>query len=126
MFLDKQEKALVHEFRTIDPTSFYTTFIFAKPVYHAARLPFYEDFEDGDSGDPAFLIINNTLVLLATLTEGGAGIGPFMANLPNPTLNEMIVAADADTANHPPFVLINTRLKVQTMDLSEFSTFTPP
>ena len=122
MFLDKEEKALVHEFRAID--TLHTFAIFAKPIYHTARLPFYEDWEDGDSGDPAFLIVNNTLVLLSTATGGGPGSGPFMTNLTNPTLNGMIVAADADATAHG--YPTNTGLQVQTIDLSGFSPFTSP
>lgn len=119
LVLDQEEKALVTELRQLDNSA-----VFVKPGLHLDRLGFYEDLITGDSGDPAFLIINDTLVLLTTLTGGGPGGGTFVTPQIS-ALNAMIVAADADTANHPG-TPITTGLQVQTVDLSGFSTFIAP
>lgn len=47
---------------------------FRKPV-GTLRGEFYEDVVSGDSGNPAFLIINGQLVLLTVWTSGGSGAG---------------------------------------------------
>ena len=117
LVLDQEEKALVTELRALGNSA-----EFVKPGLHQNRLAFYEDLITGDSGNPAFLIINDTLVLLTTITYGGPGSGTFVTPQIS-ALNAMIVAADADaTARGYP---ANTGLQVQTVDLSGFSTFTP-
>ena len=119
LVLDQEEKALVAELRQLDSSAW-----FVKSALHLDRLGFYEDVIPGDSGDPAFLIINDTLVLLTTLTSGGAGSGTFVTPQIS-ALNAMIVAADADAAaGNPGFPA--TGLQVQTVDLSGFNTFTSP
>ena len=118
LVLDQEEKALVTELRALGNIA-----DFVKPGLHLNRLKFYEDLVIGDSGAPAFLIINDTLVLLTTITQGGAGNGTFVT--PQiATLNAMIVEADANTATTGS--QITTGLQVQTIDLSGFGTFTPP
>ena len=117
MMLDQQEKALVSELHAINDLA-----NFIRPALHLHRLEFYEDAIGGDSGNPAFLIINDTLVLLATLHDYATGSGSFAT--PS-VLNSLIPAADADaTINNPGFPA--TGLQVQTVDLSGFSPFTPP
>lgn len=71
--LDQEEKALVTDF-----TSVYGGKVgFTRPT-DSQRLLFYEDKIGGDSGNPAFLILNNTLVLVTVWTYGGAGSGTFV------------------------------------------------
>jgi hypothetical protein len=48
---------------------------------NAQRLLFFRTIISGDSGSPAFLVVNNELVLLTTWTWGGGGGGPNYANL---------------------------------------------
>jgi hypothetical protein len=43
---------------------------------NATRVGYYEPLISGDSGNPAFLIIDNEPVLITTWTFGGAGGGP--------------------------------------------------
>lgn len=73
--LDQEEKALI--------TDWYGSYVYASfsapsLVNAPNRLAFYEQKIGGDSGNPAFLIINNQLVLLTTWTFGGAGSGTFL------------------------------------------------
>ena len=77
MFLNQEEKALVTELRELGPPATpYAGFI--RPGLHRKRVDFYQDLIFGDSGNPAFLIVNETpvkqiLVLLTTATSAGAG-----------------------------------------------------
>ena len=119
MYLDKEEKALVKELRGLDFLA-----RFAWPVFHSDRLPFYEHAINDDSGNPAFLIINNSLVLVSMTSHSGTGDCSFV-NVVNPTLNEMIVAADANASVYT-MTTVNTGLQVQTVELSGFIPFTPP
>jgi hypothetical protein len=66
---DQQEKGLI--------TDLYELGSFARfrAPTDATRLEYYENLVTGDSGNPAFLIINNELVLLTVWTYGGAGSG---------------------------------------------------
>ena len=121
MYLDQEEKALVQELRALDLETNLTRFV--KPLFHPNRLPFNELLINNDSGNPAFLIINDTLVLLSTALFYGTGDSTFVTNMV-PSLNAMIVAADANTVLTGP--QISTGLQVQTVDLSGFSMFTPP
>ena len=132
MALDQDENALVKEVRALDGRlgDYYLPgfTLFSQPgSHHPRRLDFYEDWIPNDSGNPAFFIINDTLVLLASATQGGPGTGGFVSSLPYPTLNDLIAAADANaTAREPNLLPQPTGLQVQTVDLSGFSTFTPP
>ena len=136
MCLDQEEKALVSELRNLGPPMEPSPTIFAyfvKPGLHRNRLEFYEDIIGGDSGNPAFLIINppgaepETLVLLSTASAIGAEYPAGFATFVTPqisALNDMIVAADANaTARGYP---ASTGLTVQTINLSGFSTPVPP
>ncbi len=66
--LDQEEKALVGDLKMIG-----TKASFATPT--GIRAPFHESIIGGDSSNPAFLIIQDQLVLLTTWTNGGAGSG---------------------------------------------------
>lgn len=69
--LDQQEKALITDVDSITPWR--TNFI--PPDINSQRYLFYEPKISGDSGNPAFLIINEELVILTVWTYGGAGGG---------------------------------------------------
>lgn len=67
MGTDQEEKALISVMRS--------NCSFAQPSI-AAFTPYYEEKIVGDSGNPAFLIINGELMLLTTWWYGGGGSGP--------------------------------------------------
>lgn len=69
LVLDQEEKALVSDLYSL---SNYASFITPN---NSTRLSFFENIISGDSGNPAFLIINGTLVILTVWTYGGAGSG---------------------------------------------------
>lgn len=75
LVLDQQEKALVNDVNIADVNSL---FGFRSPV-DAQRSIFYEDKIGGDSGNPAFFVINDELVILTCWWYGGAGSGPDIA-----------------------------------------------
>ena len=64
--LDQEEKALIIDWRGEGR--------FLTPV-DSDRLIFHENKISGDSGNPAFLIVNDELVLITCWTYGGAGSG---------------------------------------------------
>jgi hypothetical protein len=64
---DQEKNALVHDLNYIS-----STVNFIKPIVNN-RINFYETVISGDSGSPVFLIINDELVLLCTLTYPDAG-----------------------------------------------------
>jgi hypothetical protein len=90
LYSDQQKKALVTELRSlILPPEFtlpppgsipwpesgrFTNTLFRTPTI-TSREAFFESIITGDSGSPAFLIINNELVLITVWTYGGAGGG---------------------------------------------------
>lgn len=85
--LDQEEKALVSEWAAIR----YATpprNLFLSPV-NEQRLAFFENLILGDSGNPAFLIINNELVILNTWTYGNAGSGTSIVDHKN-AINAMM------------------------------------
>lgn len=71
LVVDQEEKALVNDLRSLSGGSA----SFAQPQ-DVTRYGFFELIIDGDSGNPAFLIINGELVLICTWQYGGAGSGP--------------------------------------------------
>jgi hypothetical protein len=73
-FTDQQEKALVADVNfAYDTTS--ELFRFRYPV-DDKRLEYSETLIGGDSGNPAFFIIDDELVILSCWWYGGAGSGP--------------------------------------------------
>ena len=131
MILDQEEKALVTElYGLVSASSFpLADNFFVRPGLHRQRLAFFETLIDGDSSNPAFLIINNTLALLSVASGSDFISGYSNGTFVTPQismLNAMIVAADADVGNYPPFIPMNTGLQVQTVDLSDFDFYTPP
>jgi len=69
LVLDQEEKALISELKVL---SIFATFL--TPVT-STRFAFYESIRGGDSGNPAFLIIDDELVIITVWTFGGAGGG---------------------------------------------------
>lgn len=109
--LDQEEKALVTDLSKFDPD------IGAQFKYPEQELKqtLYEDKITGDSGNPAFIIVNDTLVCLTFWTFGGVGRGTFLT--PQiATMNQMI--EDLDTAAG-----IATGYTIQTVNLSSFTDF---
>ncbi len=70
--LDQDENALESDISTV-----FHHISFVAPV-EATRRRFYEAKISGDSGQPAFMILNGQLVLLTVWTSGGGGTGFFM------------------------------------------------
>lgn len=71
--LDQEEKALVTNLVRLDG---YAQFAAPQSDPHA---PFFENIISGDSGNPAFMVVDGCLVLLTVWTFGGAGSGTSLA-----------------------------------------------
>tara|TARA_R110000765_G_scaffold9042_3_gene28563 strand:- start:15572 stop:16804 length:1233 start_codon:yes stop_codon:yes gene_type:complete len=85
--LDQEEKGLLVDL--VSNRSFYYP-------NNATRSIFSESKISGDSGNPAFIIVNGELVLITVWTFGGAGSGTALSdNIP--ALNQMIIDSDAQT-----------------------------
>ena len=69
LVLDQEEKALISELRSLG-----TIASFSSPT-NLIRSAFFESIILGDSGNPAFLIIDNELVIITVWTFGGSGGG---------------------------------------------------
>lgn len=72
--LDQEEKALVTDLYWLGARAH-----FIAPT-DIQRLAFYEEKVGGDSGNPAFLILNGQFVLITVWTYGGAGSGTFISD----------------------------------------------
>jgi hypothetical protein len=70
--LDQDENALESDVWTV------TAGVSFRAPADATRSRFYEDKTSGDSGQPAFIILNGRLVLLTVWTYSGAGSGWFI------------------------------------------------
>jgi len=92
MGLDQEEKALIIDYNNNQADVLNQGGNFMIPV-DPTRLIFHEDKIGGDSGNPAFLIVSDELILITVWTYGGAGGGTPVAQF-IPTLNQMIVDAD--------------------------------
>jgi hypothetical protein len=105
--LDQEEKALIIDFLTSGS--------FRTPI-NANRLIFNESKISGDSGNPAFLIVNGELVLITVWTYGGPGSGtPVAEHIA--ALNQMIADADAQAG-------VSTGYTVTEADFSAWPNFT--
>ena len=107
--LDQEEKALVTDLFHIDFSA-----SFLVPL-NSKRLEFYESKIDGDSGNPAFMVINDQLVLMTTWRSGGAGSGPDAGDH-LAAINQLILDVDADAS-------ISTGYTLSVVDLSDFTNF---
>ena len=101
--LDQEEKALIIDWRSrgnmqtpIDPN----------------RLIFHENKISGDSGNPAFIIVDGELVLVTVWTFGGAGAGTAVADYIS-DINGMISTADTQAG-------VSTNYTVTEADFSTF------
>ena len=104
--LDQEEKALIIDF--------YINGAFLTPTDSDRRI-FDESKIGGDSGNPAFLIVNGELVLITVWTYGGAGSGTPVASY-IADLNAMIVTADAQAG-------VSTGYTVTEADFSAFPNY---
>lgn len=109
--LDQEEKALITDGNVIFTT--YTSFL--SPESNTKRREFYELKISGDSGNPAFLIINDELVLLTVWTFGGAGRGTSITYYKS-DINQMI--KDVDIAAG-----ISTGYTLSEISLSAYTDF---
>lgn len=73
LVLDQEEKALISDLLSLSTSANFTT-----PT-NSKRYEFFENIISGDSGNPAFLIINGELVLITVWTYGGSGAGTNIA-----------------------------------------------
>jgi hypothetical protein len=69
LVLDQEEKALISELYSLGNLA---SFLVSN---NATRANFFENIVLGDSGNPAFLIINDELVIVTVWTFGGGGSG---------------------------------------------------
>jgi len=101
--LDQEEKALIIDWnsggRMRTPTD-------------PNRLIFHENKISGDSGNPAFLIVDEELVLMTVWTWGGAGAGTPIADYIS-DINTMISTADTQAG-------VSTNYTVTEADFSTF------
>lgn len=109
--LDQEEKALITDLSYLNASEAGFTY----PAFASARHAYYEDKVPNDSGNPAFLIINDELVLLTVWTYGGPGRGTNVATH-RADINSMITNVDAAAG-------ISTGYSLTTQDLSGFLTY---
>lgn len=106
MGLDQEEKGLIIDLAS--NRSFRTS-------SDVDRLIFNESKISGDSGNPAFVMVNGELVLITIWTFGGAGSGTAISdNIDD--LNQMIIDADAQAG-------VSTGYTVTEADISAFPTY---
>ncbi|MDB6076498.1 MAG: uncharacterized protein JWO82_245, partial [Akkermansiaceae bacterium] len=113
--LDQEEKALVFDFGNINTTGGRSFATFYPPTLPAARSSYHEGVVTGDSGNPAFLILHDSLALLTVWSTGSLGT---FTTTHLAALNAMISAADAQAG-------VNTGFQIQTVDLSGYLPFSP-
>ena len=120
--LDQEEKALVTDFSGADSNLYR---LFREPT-DSKRLEFYEPKISGDSGNPAFMVVNGELVLLTVWTFGGGGAGTNVENQIT-ALNQMIVDADTlagySTVDDPTWPNAAGHYKLKEADLSGFPSY---
>jgi len=69
LVLDQEEKALISELYSLSTIAKFST------PSNSTRLAFFENIITGDSGNPAFLIIDDEIVIITVWTGGGGGVG---------------------------------------------------
>lgn len=106
LIIDQEEKANVADLIWLSHIS-----LFGTPSL-IERFSFYENLIPGDSGSPAFLIINGEAVFISSDTAAGAGLGSFVTYYQS-TINEMIQQVDQLAG-------VNTGYALSVVDLSEF------
>lgn len=109
--LDQEEKALVTDLYDISSNSgMYGAMAYFKVPVDAVRQQFYEDKIGGDSGNPAYLMISNKLVLLNVWTFGGAGSGTSITYHKG-TINSLI-----ETSTDAPYIQLAGATTIATPD----------
>lgn len=108
--LDQEEKALI-----TDWTNYVEYAGFLAPM-DSKRVLFYENVISGDSGNPAFVLVNDEPCLLTVWTYGGPGSGTFVSGH-LATLAAMIITADTQAGNG------GTGHTLQFADLSGFNSY---
>lgn len=109
LVLDQQEKALIAD--TLGITDLVR---FQYPT-DAKRLEYSERIIGGDSGNPAFMIIDDELILLTVWTYGEAGSGTFFGDQID-SINQLIVDVDAMAGD-------STGYSLDIKDLSAYPTY---
>lgn len=107
---DQEKKALITDLYNLTTTR--ASFIV--PI-DAQRNNFYEAKISGDSGSPAFLLIDGEPVLVTTWTFGGAGSGPAIHAL-HTSINTAISASDTNAG-------VSTGYTVTAKDVSAFTSY---
>ena len=123
--LDQEEKALIVDFYGGTLGSAWGGG-FNAPV-DPDRLIFNEEKIVGDSGNPAFMIVNNALVLITVWTYGGSGSGTPVARF-LPDLNQMIIDADnqagvTGAVANPTWPNSNNHYQLKPADFSAFPNY---
>ena len=109
LVIDQEEKALVSDLYALSTLSSNKT-----PV-DTTRLSFHEELIAGDSSNPGFLVIDGELVLLTTMTYGGAGSGTYFGNQLT-EIDTLIGTADG-------LASISTGYTISVADLSAYPTY---
>ena len=84
MCFNKVPQAVVSDIGAVLPTPTNATVIAYAVPTNAERKRLYSDKISGDSGQPAFIILNGQLVILNVWTGGGPGTGNFIASYTDP------------------------------------------
>jgi hypothetical protein len=85
LVLDQEEKALISDLINLSSVANFSI------PRNPKRYEFFENIVAGDSGNPAFLIINGELVLVTVWTYGGSGAGTHIAYYKD-DINTMMIA----------------------------------
>lgn len=123
--LDQEEKALVIDFYG-GVTGSNWGGAFNVPT-DSVRLIFNEDKIGGDSGNPAFIILNGELVLVTVWTMGGAGQGTAIARFID-DINQMIVDSDTQAGfsgpvSNPAWPNTGGHYQLKAADFSAFPNY---
>lgn len=115
--LDQEENAVVMDFRVVrqsgDGTKTWAEM--TKPTLPAERAHFHKIVTTGDSGNPAFLVLDNRLLLLTVWSTGS--LGTFTtAHLAD--INSLISTADTQAG-------VSTGLQATAADLNAYTPFNP-
>lgn len=76
LWFDQEEKGNIAHIHDIKMETI--TLTLTHPFNYTERFNYYERVVSGDSGSPVFVIINNKLILVCTLTYGEHGSGAFL------------------------------------------------
>jgi hypothetical protein len=95
--LDQEEKALITSALDLDNIPFIGTNALLRTLFKypliSTQLQYSESLIDGDSGNPAFLVVNQELILITVWTKGDAGEGTSIFSFKD-DINQMISELD--------------------------------